>query len=90
VPATRVSTLQSSSKVQKIYMNQIDFHQKGNCVITVHGDAAFHGVAMAQEDQSFRTSTRRKPSACKKLHPSRIPYIFLKDVEKKKKKKNPR
>lgn len=49
---------------------------------TVHGDAAFHGVAMAHEDQSFRIPISRKPSACKELQPSWIQYMFLKNVEK--------
>jgi len=60
---------QLPSKTGKVKTNE---RSEGYCVITVHGDAAFHGVAMAHEDQSFRTPISRKPSACKELHPSWI------------------
>lgn len=51
--------------------------QRGK-LITVHGDAAFHGVAMTHEDQRLWSLIHRKPSTCQQLHASRIQYEFLK------------
>lgn len=48
-------------------------------VLTFHGDAAFHGIAMANEEQGFWFSIRRKPPAGEKLQASRIQNEPLKN-----------